>query len=346
MIARTFAIVALIAPVSFAAPKQRAWEDGRVLDARYNPYFAAKDVAILDSRARYSSPSADFSVTQNGNGASNVVYDDYAIEGQSAAYLVELGHLKDYPAAHVTVWKPVRFAAEKSKLWLLDERGQEYETKIIKMVPRPGSTIVTQVQTPAPAPQPAHEQEPVKPALVQEPIVVAKAEVKEAPAVVNQALKSDRVAAKPAPSPAAPASANAPKDRPWQSGQLRSTAANPFFANIAYTTETDAATWTFVLGADGKVTAFIHAAAPQNSSYIYDNYVIETEFCGYLVQRARLKTAPPVRFPAAKSLKFAIEKTKIWIIDEDGREYEAKIVKQIQKDSEGIAETLARAAAL
>ncbi len=139
-------------------------------------------------------------------------------------------------------------------------------------------------------------------------------------------------------------SANNFKDRPWQSGQLLSTAANRFFANIAYTTETDATTWTFALGSDGKFTAFIHASAAANSSYVFDNYVIESEFCGYLVQRTRPRTVPPARFPGTKPLKFAIEKTKIWIIDEDGKEYEAKIVKQIQKDADGDAQAPVRTA--
>jgi hypothetical protein len=187
-----------------------------------------------------------------------------------------------------------------------------------------------------------------KPAPAPEPLVVAKAEVKETPIAVKPPQKQE-----PPVKPATPQVAAAPatatpattaKDRPWQGGQLLSTASNRFFANIAYVTETDASTWSFVLGSDGKFTAFIHAAATGASSYVYDNYVIETEFCGYLVQRTRLKTVPPARFPGTKPLKFAIEKTKIWIIDEDGKEYEAKIVKQIQKDPEGDAQTPVRTA--
>jgi hypothetical protein len=357
---RTFVVIALTSASSFAAPKERAWEDGRLLENRDNPYFTGKDIAIIDGTKPLALATNDsFSITQNP-GASNSVYDHYVIEGKQSAYLVEFGHLKDYPAARVTARKAIKFAVEKSKLWFLDDAGREYETMIVKAVPRPGSTMVTRMQTPTPAPTPkpaqnepavvAKQEAPavVKPVPVQEPLVVAKAEVKETPTVVKQAPKPEPPAVKPAQPQVAAASApgnNTPKDRPWQSGQLLSTASNRFFANIAYTTETDPSTWTFALGSDGKFTAFIHAAASGNSPYIYDNYVIESEFCGYLVERMRPRTVPPARFPGTKPLKFAIEKTKIWIIDEEGKEYEAKIVKQIQKDPEGDAQTGVRTAA-
>jgi hypothetical protein len=348
MRSRTFVIIAWTAAISVAAPKERSWEEGKLLDNRHNGYFKAQETAATEGTKPITNGSFEqINVTQNSR--ANTVYERYVIEGPSSAYLVETGRLGDFPAARVIVWKSIRFALGKNKLWFLDERGQEYEAKIIRAVPRPGGTVLAQEQTLAPVPAPEATAPEPKPVAKQEPIVVAKAEVKIAPAAEKKTQKQDSPAATLAQPQAAAARASAnlppagiPRDRPWQSGQLLSTSANLLFANIPYTTETDAAAWTFVTGADGKATAFIHAAS-QNSSYIYDNYVIETEFCGYLVQRARLKAAPPVRFPTTKSLKFAIEKTKIWIIDEDGKEYEAKIVKQIQKDSE--ARTLTQTAA-
>ena len=185
-------------------------------------------------------------------------------------------------------------------------------------------------------PQPAAA---VKAVPMQESLVATtKPEVKETPVVVKQPQKREA----PAPKAQQPQAASVSKDqansglkdRPWQRGQLLSTASNAFFANVAYTTDTEASSWTFVQGADGKATVFIRAGSPTGGSYIYDNYVIESEFCGYLVQRSRLKTVPPVRFDGTKPLKFAIEKSKIWIADDEGKEYEAKIVKQIQKDAD------------
>ncbi len=179
---RTLVIIALSTAIGFAAPKQRAWEDGSLLDNRDNPYFTGKDAATVDgTKSNTYATNDSFNVSQNAG--PNTVYDHYVIEGRSAAYLVEFAHLKDYPAARVTVRKAIRFAVEKSKLWFLDDNGREYETAIVKTVPRQGAALVTQVQPPAPAPAP-------KPAPKPEP-VVAKAEVKEVPVVVKQPPKPE-----------------------------------------------------------------------------------------------------------------------------------------------------------
>src|ERR1700691_4138572 len=102
---RTFVIIALTTANSFAAPKERAWEDGRLLENRDNPYFTGKDIAVIDGTKPIAVTANDsFSITQNP-GSSSAVYDHYVIEGRNFAYLVEFGHLKDYPAAHVTTRK-------------------------------------------------------------------------------------------------------------------------------------------------------------------------------------------------------------------------------------------------
>jgi hypothetical protein len=377
MMPRVAAIIALSTAICLAAPKERAWQDGRLLDTRDNPYFTGKDFSTGAAPSLMPGQTYnDYTVMQNSS-TSKVVYDHYVVEGRTSAYLLELGRLKDYPTAHVVLRKGLKFAVEKNKAWFIDEDGKEIETKLLKEVARPG-VMVTKVETPAPvatpapapspvpapvvveqpqvaqqvpapapapvpapavAPQPAPQQvAQAAPAVpMQESLVATKQEVKAPPVVVKETKKPEPPAAKAPPQVATavketkdPAAGNS-KDRPWQRGQLLSTAANPFFANIPYTTDSDASSWTFVQGADGKATAFLRAGGA-NSAYIYDNYVIESDFCGYLIQRSRLKTVPPARFPGTKPLKFAIEKNKIWVTDEDGKEYEAKIVKTIQKD--------------
>ena len=69
------------------------------------------------------------------------------------------------------------------------------------------------------------------------------------------------------------------------------------------------------------------------SAYTYDNYVIESQFCAYLVQRWRARTAPVARFPGATALRFAVEKSKLYVLDEDGKEYETRIIRLIQRDA-------------
>lgn len=378
MMKRVAGIVALSTAICLAAPKERAWQDARLLDTRDNPYFNPKDFGSMGPGLTQSQAYSEYTVSQNSN-TSKVVYDHYVIEGRASAYLVEMGRLKDYPAAHVVLRKGLKFAVEKSKLWFIDEDGKEVETKVLKEVARPGAAMISKVETPAPAPvavapvepapvaapkpappvvevrvqapeppsaqpvappvaQPAPAPEPapaVKPVPMQESLVATtKPEMTVPPAVVKEVKEPKKPEPqKPEPKESKDQTASNSKDRPWQRGQLLSTASNPFFANVPYTTDSEASGWTFVQGADGKATVFMRAGA-SSSSYIYDNYVIDSDFCTYLVQRPRLKTVPPARFPGTKPLKFAIEKNKIWLTDEEGKEYEAKIVKTLQKDAD------------
>jgi hypothetical protein len=400
MMPRVAAMIALSTAICLAAPKERAWQDGRLLDTRDNPYFSGKDFGTGAAPSLMPGQTYnDYTVMQNSS-TSKVVYDHYVIEGRTSAYLLEMGRLKDYPTAHVVLRKALKFAVEKNKAWFIDEDGKETETKVLKEVARPGAVMVTKAETapvvtpvpapapvvapvpapapapvPPPAPAPAPKPTPVvveqqqvaqqppatpltpqpapqqvaqvapvqetpavlKAVPMQESLVATKQEAKAPPVVVKETKKPEPPAAKAPPQVATaakeskdPPSGNS-KDRPWQRGQLLSTGSNPFFSNVPYTTDSEASSWTFVQGADGKATAFLRAGASTNP-YIYDNYVIESDFCGYLIQRPRLKTVAPARFPGTKPLKFAIEKNKIWITDEDGKEYEAKIVKTIQKD--------------
>jgi hypothetical protein len=405
MMKRVAGIIALSTAICLAAPKERAWQDARLLDTRDNPYFNPKDFGSAGPGLTQSQAYSEYTVSQNSS-TSKVVYDHYVIEGRTSAYLVEMGRLKDYPAAHVILRKGLKFAAEKSKLWFIDEDGKEVETKILKEVARPGAAMISKVETPAPAPAPAPTPAPAPPPMVQPaavtppvtasapaptpkpapPVVEARVQAPEPPPAsqpVSQPVQQAALVAtpqvvaaqeppaevkplpmqeslvattkpeikappvvvkdpvvvkekkpeppKPEPKESKDQTASNSKDRPWQRGQLLSTASNPFFANVPYTTDSEASGWTFVQGADGKATVFMRAGA-SSSSYIYDNYVIDSDFCTYLIQRPRLKTVPPARFPGTKPLKFAIEKNKIWLTDEEGKEYEAKIVKTLQKD--------------
>jgi hypothetical protein len=123
------------------------------------------------------------------------------------------------------------------------------------------------------------------------------------------------------------------KDRAWQSGQLLSVADNNFFFNVTYSSDVEGSTWPFSQGSDGRYTVTGQIATATTSAYTYDNYVVESQFVAYLVQRMRPKTSPPVRLPGTKPLKFAVDKGKMWVLDEQGIEYETKVIKLIQKDA-------------
>jgi hypothetical protein len=147
----------------------------------------------------------------------------------------------------------------------------------------------------------------------------------------------------PEPKPEAPVARVSAKDRAWQSGKLLSVANNNYFFNVTYSSDTDGSYWPFVQGSDGRYTVNGQIGIATRSAYTYDNYVVESPFVAYLVQRMRPKTSPPVRLPGAAALKFAVEKSKMWVLDEEGKEYETRIVKLIQKDA--IVDPLARASA-
>jgi hypothetical protein len=207
---------------------------------------------------------------------------------------------------------------------------------------------VAQPTPPAPAPKPDPKPAPKVEAAVStppaKPVAPApKPESKPAPKV-EAAVSTPPAKPAPAPKPESAVSVKASsKDRAWQSGQLLSIINNTYFFNVTYSSDTDGSAWPFVQGSDGRYTVNGQIGNPTNSLYTYDNYVIESQFCVYLVQRMRPKASPTVRLPGTKALKFAVEKNKLWVLDEENIEYETKVVKLVQKDA--IVDPLTRAAA-
>jgi hypothetical protein len=410
--ARFLVAIVLTAVTCLAAPKERAWQNGRLLDNHDTRFFSATEIsnnAVKDSKDQYG--NFDYSLNVS-SGSMSTVYDNFMFEAPDAAYLVQVARLRSSPPIHLSPVSPLKLAVEKNKLWFVDQNGREYEAKILKQVQKQGAqpgTLVAQQDAaktpvaaqpdpkpapapkPEPAPKPAPDPKPA-PAPKPEPVVMAKQvqkpepvptpapEPKPAPApkpepvvVAKQAQKPDPVVARPAPVPAAAATpkpqpkpepapavktepkpeplapkpavkeeapvpvraeAAAPrsvKDRAWQSGQLLSTLSNQYFVNVNYSTETDGATWNMVQGNDGRFTLVSQPKAYASNS-TYDNYVIESQFCAYLVQRWRPKTSPMVRFPGTTALRFAVDKNKLYILDEEGKEYETKIVKLVQRE--------------
>ncbi len=413
------AAAALSAPAALSA-KDRAWQTGQLLDKNLNPYFrtVANDAAGVSS-----SNSASFGSGDNGalavkshQSEGDISYDNYVIAGPDTVYLVEFAHFKTFPAANVSMAKPVSFAIEKNKLIILDLDHREFETTILKQTNKKGTAVASTAapappaadpvkpaapakkvepkkeeakkepakpdkpkpqsskpdnvfataalssqdaapQQPKPAPQPSAQQQnaqqqtqaaPQQPQNTAKPVVVAAVAKPPAPKpapppAAKPQPKVEAAVTKPAPRPEGPVARASTKDRAWQSGHLLSVANNNFFFNVTYSSDTEGSAWPFSQGSDGRYTVTGQIATDSGSPYTYDNYVIESEFVAYLVQRMRPKTSPAVRLPGAKALKFAVEKNKLWVLDEQGIEYETKVVKLIQKDS--IVDPSARAAA-
>lgn len=309
----------------------------------------------------------------------NVSYENYVIAGADTVYLVEFAHFKTFPAANLSIAKPFSFAVEKNKLIILDLDHREFETSIVKQTSKQGTAVATAgaATVAPPAVQKAEvkketpkadkpKQQPAKPdnlfataALSKQdaappqapkpqqttPAAKAPAQPVAVASTVKPTPKPDPVPpVKPAVAkPEGPVARATTKDRAWQSGHLLSVANNNYFFNVTYTSDAEGSSWPFSQGSDGRFTVTGQIAGNTDSAYTYDNYVLESEFVAYLVQRMRPKTSPAARLPGTKPLKFAVEKNKLWVLDDNGIEYETKVIKLIQKDS--IVDPTARAAA-
>jgi len=463
--ARTLLI--FCAAAASLAAKDRAWQTGQLLDKTLNPYFR---IAAVSNDTGPTSTATTFGSGDNGALAvkphaadGEVSYDNYVIVSQETVYLVEFAHFKTFPVANIALSKPVTFAVEKDKLWIMDLDRREFETKIIKQVEAHPGAVALAGQTAAPpadqvkaeqaraaqaradqikAEQPKAEQakaeqaraaqaradqikaeqlkadqaraeqaraaqvradqikaeqaraeqakaaqakaekpksskpdnvfataaltnddvkpKPAAPAAKVDPKPEPKVEASVTKPVQRPDPQADATTAKAAPKPQpepkvvaavakppqrpeGPVARAVTKDRAWQSGQLLSVANNTYFFNVTYTSDIEGSSWPFSQGSDGRLTVTGQIADTTNSPYTYDNYVVESQFVAYLVQRMRPKTSPPVRLPGTQPLQFAVDKGKMWVLDEQGIEYETKVVKLIQKDA--IVDPLTRAAA-
>jgi hypothetical protein len=103
----------------------------------------------------------------------------------------------------------------------------------------------------------------------------------------------------------------AEKQRDWQTGKVLDTERNRYFAG------------TYTPAGSGFGTAVYRT---------YARYAIETEKYVYLgEERLPWRWSKPAQLIINTSVKFAIEKRKLYIIDDEGKEHESKIVKQVLK---------------
>src|SRR5713101_1789128 len=63
---------------------------------------------------------------------------------------------------------------------------------------------------------------------------------------------------------------------------------------------------------------------------VYETFLIEGETHAYLAQeRLRWRWSKPANLTVNGPVKFAVEKRKLFVIDEDGKEHEMEIVKKV-----------------
>ena len=113
------------------------------------------------------------------------------------------------------------------------------------------------------------------------------------------------------------------KDRIWQDGSLLDTRSNKYFRSIETSSDADRA----------QSSRMFTDAQTVVTNTIYDRYVVESADAAYLVERGRFKSAKPSLLRPNLSINFAIEKKKIWLLDEEGRELETTILERFAKDA-------------
>ena len=105
--------------------------------------------------------------------------------------------------------------------------------------------------------------------------------------------------------------------RNWQTGTWRDT---------ARTSETVGAV-TNGTGSGGSASATTTAVRRVHQLYIIET----TDYIYHAEQRLRWRWSNSVPLTVNESMKFAIEKDKIFVIGEDGKEYELSLIKKIKK---------------
>lgn len=121
-------LAAAIGQGSFGADKERAWQQGMLLNPENNAYFKSVDkTEAIGATAFRAAGSTDPDAKHDIS-----VQDNYVVDAGDAAYLVQRVRLSNSSAAKVYITMEVKFFVEKKKLILVDKDGKQVETKIVK----------------------------------------------------------------------------------------------------------------------------------------------------------------------------------------------------------------------
>lgn len=140
---RTFvsmiSIVLFFTTFAFSGEKARDWQTGKVLDTERSRYFAgtegnANTTGNARTQGRYETYEGHTNTSQT---AVYHIYQTFLIEGETHAYLAQQRlRWRWSKPANLAVNGPVKFAAEKHKLFVIDDDGKEHAMEIIKRVLR------------------------------------------------------------------------------------------------------------------------------------------------------------------------------------------------------------------
>jgi hypothetical protein len=127
------------------------------------------------------------------------------------------------------------------------------------------------------------------------------------------------------------AALSAEKARNWQTGKVLDTERSSYFAgtvgsgNTTGTAQTNGNYGTYQGQTNTSQTAVYR---------VYQTFAIEGDTHAYVAQeRLRWKWSKPANLTVNAPVKFAIEKRKLFVIDDDGKEHEMEIIKQVLKQA-------------
>jgi len=122
---------------------------------------------------------------------------------------------------------------------------------------------------------------------------------------------------------------SAEKARDWQTGKVLDTERSRYFAgtvgsgNTTGTAQTNGNYGTYQGQTNTTQTAVYR---------VYQTFAIEGETHAYIAQeRLRWKWSKSANLTVNAPVKFAVEKRKLYVIDDDGKEHEMEIIKQVLK---------------
>ena len=119
------------------------------------------------------------------------------------------------------------------------------------------------------------------------------------------------------------------KVRKWQTGKVLDSERSQYFAGTVGSGNTTGSAQTY----GGYGTYQGQTNTSQTAVYrVYETFLIEGETHAYLAQqRLRWRWSKPANLTVNGPVKFAVEKRKLFVIDDDGKEHEMEIVKQVLK---------------
>lgn len=119
----------------------------------------------------------------------------------------------------------------------------------------------------------------------------------------------------------------AEKQRDWQTGKVLDSQRNRYFAGRVGSANT-----TGTAQANGNYGTYQgNTNSSQTAVYrVYETFFIEGDTYAYLAQeRLKWRWSKPANLTVNGPVKYAVEKRKLFVMDEDGKEHEMEIVKKI-----------------